>query len=36
MLIVNDEQRIRAGIVSMGKRCQYCSKAKARVFSHSE
>jgi len=29
MLIVNDEQRLRAGIGSMGKRCQYCSKALA-------
>ncbi len=29
MLIVNDEQRLRAGIRSMGKRCQYCSKAVA-------
>jgi hypothetical protein len=29
MLIVNDEQRLRAGIVSLGKRCQYCSKALA-------
>jgi len=27
MLIVNDEQRLRAGIGSMSKRCQYCSKA---------
>ncbi len=25
MLIVNDEQRLRAGIGSLGKRCQYCS-----------
>ena len=29
MLIVNDEQRRRAGIGSLGKRCQYCSKALA-------
>jgi len=29
MLIVNDEQRLRAGIGSIGKRCQYCSKALA-------
>ncbi len=29
MLIVNDEQRLRTGIGSMGKRCQYCSKALA-------
>jgi hypothetical protein len=29
MLIVNDEQRLRAGIRSMDKRCQYCSKALA-------
>jgi hypothetical protein len=29
MLIVNDEQRLRAGIGSLGKRCQYCSKALA-------
>jgi glutathione S-transferase len=29
MLIVNDEQRLRAGIASLGKRCQYCSKALA-------
>ncbi len=29
MLIVNDEQRLRAGIGSMSKRCQYCSKALA-------
>jgi hypothetical protein len=27
MLIVNDEQRLRAGIGSLSKRCQYCSKA---------
>jgi hypothetical protein len=29
MLIVNEEQRLRAGIGSLGKRCQYCSKALA-------
>ena len=29
MLIVNDEQRLRAGIGSLSKRCQYCSKALA-------
>ena len=29
MLIVNDEQRLRAGIRSLSKRCQYCSKAEA-------
>jgi len=29
MLIVNDEQRLRAGIGSLRKRCQYCSKALA-------
>jgi hypothetical protein len=29
MLIVNDEQRLRARIRSMDKRCQYCSKALA-------
>lgn len=29
MLIVNDEQRLRAGIGSLGKRCPYCSKALA-------
>ncbi len=29
MLIVNDEQRLRAGIGSISKRCQYCSKALA-------
>ena len=27
MLIVNDEQRLRAGIASLSKRCSYCSKA---------
>jgi hypothetical protein len=27
MLIVNDEQRLRAGIGSLSKRCPYCSKA---------
>jgi hypothetical protein len=26
MLIVNDEQRLRAGIKSLSKRCSYCSK----------
>jgi hypothetical protein len=29
MLIVNDEQRLRAGIASLSKRCSYCSKALA-------
>jgi hypothetical protein len=29
MLIVNDEQRLRARIGSLSKRCQYCSKALA-------
>src|SRR6266567_6969770 len=29
MLIVNDEQRLQAGIRSMNDRCQYCSKALA-------
>jgi hypothetical protein len=29
MLIVNDEQRLRAGIRSLSKQCQYCSKALA-------
>jgi hypothetical protein len=29
MLIVNDEQRLRAGIGSLSMRCQYCSKALA-------
>jgi hypothetical protein len=29
MLIVNDEQRLRAGIGSLAKRCQYCCKALA-------
>ncbi len=29
MLIMNDEQRIRAGIGSLSKRCSYCSKALA-------
>jgi len=29
MLIFNDEQRLRAGIRSLGKRCPYCSKALA-------
>jgi len=27
MLIVNDEQRLQAGIGSLSKRCSYCSKA---------
>ncbi len=27
MLIVNDEQRLRAGIRSLSKRCPYCCKA---------
>jgi hypothetical protein len=26
MLIVNDEQRLRAGIRSLSKRCSYCCK----------
>jgi hypothetical protein len=29
MLIVNDEQRLRAGIPSLSKRCPYCCKALA-------
>ncbi len=29
MLIVNDEQRLRAGIRSLSKRCSYGSKALA-------
>jgi hypothetical protein len=29
MLIVNDEQRMLAGIASLSKRCAYCSKALA-------
>jgi hypothetical protein len=29
MLIVNDEQRLRAGIKSLSKRCSYCSQALA-------
>jgi len=29
MLIVYDEQRLRAGIGSLSKRCQYCCKALA-------
>jgi hypothetical protein len=29
MLIVNDEQRLRAGIASLSKRCSYCTKALA-------
>ena len=29
MLIFNDEQRLRAGIKSLSKRCSYCSKALA-------
>lgn len=29
MLIVNDEQRLQAGIGSLSKRCSYCSKALA-------
>ena len=29
MLIVIDEQRLRAGIASLSKRCSYCSKALA-------
>ena len=26
MLIVNDNQRLLAGVVSLGERCKYCSK----------
>jgi hypothetical protein len=29
MLIVNDEQRLQAGIGSLSKRCSYCSQAEA-------
>jgi hypothetical protein len=29
MLIVNDEQRIAAGIKSLSKKCSYCSKPLA-------
>jgi hypothetical protein len=29
MLIFNDEQRLRAGIKSLSKRCPYCCKALA-------
>ena len=29
MLIVSDDQRLRAGIGSLSKRCSYCSKAEA-------
>jgi hypothetical protein len=29
MLIVNDEQRLWAGIGSLSRRCQYCCKALA-------
>ena len=29
MLIVNDEQRLGAGIASLSKRCSYCTKALA-------
>ena len=29
MLIVNDEQRLRAGIASLSKQCYYCTKALA-------
>ena len=29
MLIVNEEQRLQAGIGSLSKRCSYCSKAEA-------
>ncbi len=29
MLIINDEQRLRAGIRSLSKRCSYCSQALA-------
>jgi hypothetical protein len=27
MLILNDEQRLLAGVASLGERCKYCSKA---------
>lgn len=27
MLILNDEQRLLAGVVNMGEQCKYCSKA---------
>jgi len=27
MLIINDTQRLRAGVASMDERCRYCSKA---------
>ncbi len=27
MLIVNDEQRLLAGVLSLDERCKYCSKA---------
>lgn len=27
MLIINDKQRLRAGVTSMDERCKYCSKA---------
>ncbi len=29
MLIMNDEQRLQAGVFSMSERCKYCSKAFA-------
>jgi hypothetical protein len=29
MLIANNEQRLRAGIASLSKRCSYCTKALA-------
>ena len=29
MLIVNDEQRLLAGVLSLEERCKYCSKAFA-------
>jgi hypothetical protein len=29
MLIINDEQRLRAGISSLSKRCSYCAEALA-------
>jgi len=29
MLIVNDEQRLLAGVLSLDERCKYCSKAFA-------
>ena len=29
MLILNDDHRLLAGVVSLGERCNYCSKALA-------